>query len=254
MSPHTPTGRRVATAAITATALMTPLVAAVPAQAAPCHLTNPRTGTCNVTSHKPGKGGGGGGNGGGGASGPILPPPPEGLTANEAQGFVSVPGGAAPLGAAPASTADLVATARAATAFPVPIVHTAPADKTYVGLRTSLWVEGFGNVQTEPIEGDGQLVQLVATPKSVTWDLGEKKITCEDGGSKNGKTCTYRYARSSASQPGGSYKITATITWDVSWTCRGAGCDAQEGDLDPNTVSSAPTPFIVGEIQTNTGQ
>ncbi|MFI0483722.1 hypothetical protein [Actinomadura sp. 9N215] len=255
MSPHPPTGRRTATAAIMATALVAPLLIAVPAQAAPCSKANKKLGTCNLVIRKPGTGGGGGGaGGGGGSSGPVLPPPPEGLTADQAQGFVPAPGGAGPLQAAPATTADLVATARAATTFPTPVVHTAPANKTYVRLRTSLWVEGFGNVQTDPITLDGQTVQLIATPKSVTWDLGEKKVVCDDAGSRDGKTCNYRYRRSSAAQPEGSYKITATVNWDVRWTCDGPGCDAPGGDLGANPATSAPTPLVVSEIQTNTGQ
>ncbi len=256
MSPHTPAGRRAATAALTATALTMPLLVSAPAQAAPCSLPNNVVANCNGTSHTPGSGGGGGGGGtgGGGDSGPVAPPPPEGLTPDEAPGVVQVPGVAAPAPAPPA-TADLVATARASARFPTVIVHTAPKNKTYVRLRTSLWVEGFKDVQTQPITFGAQKVQLTAKPSSVTWDLGETKdLVCDGAGSKDGKTCHYAYKRSSASQPGGSYKITATIWWDVTWTCEGAECDSPGGSLGRNPVSSAPTPLVVSEIQTNTGQ
>lgn len=96
-------------------------------------------------------------------------------------------------------------------------------------------------------------MQATATPVSVTWSMGEKEVVCSDGGGKDSKTCTYTYQRSSAGQPGGSYKITATITWNVSWTCAGSDCDSAGGDLGQESRSSVPTPLIVGEIQTNTG-
>lgn len=255
MSPHPRTRRRATAATIVTAALVTPLSTAVPAQAAPCHKTAGNSGSCNLVIRVPGGGGGGGGTGGGSdGGGPVLPPPPEGLTPDEAQGFVAAPGGPAPLRAAPPTTADLVARARAATEFPVPVVHTAPRDKTYVSLKTSLWVDGFHNVETEPITLGGQTVQLKAKARRVVWDLGEKQLECVDGGTPDGKTCHYRYTRSSAGQPGGKYQITATIRWQVSWTCEGAGCDAAGGGLDDQAMTSPPTPLVVSEIQTNTGQ
>ncbi|MFA1545044.1 hypothetical protein [Actinomadura chokoriensis] len=228
-----------------------PLLIAVPAQAAPCKVTGGKHANCNKIIRTPGTGGGGTETGGGG--GPWVPPPPEGLTPDEAPGVVAVPGAPAPA-PAPPDTADLVAMAQAAAEFPTPTVHTAPADKTYVRLRTALWVDGFQDVQTEPITVGAQTIQLIAKPRSVTWNMGEKTFDCDDAGTKDGKTCNYTYLRSSASEPGGTYKITATINWDVAWTCVGADCDSEGGALPPNPVPSQATPLVVGEIQTNTGQ
>ena len=73
-------------------------------------------------------------------------------------------------------------------------------------------------------------------------------------GSKNGKDCNYTYQRSSAGQPGGRYQITATITWARHVDLRGIRCDSAGGDLGNQTSTSPPTPLVVGEIQTNTGQ
>ncbi|WP_375028287.1 hypothetical protein [Actinomadura sp. GTD37] len=144
--------------------------------------------------------------------------------------------------------------AQAAAEFPTPTVHTAPADKTFVRLRTALWVDGFQDVQTEPITVGAQTIQLTAKAESVTWNMGEKKFDCTGAGTKDGKTCNYTYQRSSASEPGGKYMITATINWGVAWTCTGDDCDSDGGVLPDNPVTSAPTPLVVGEIQTNTGQ
>jgi hypothetical protein len=251
MSAHTPIRRRTA-AAVVATAMTAPLLVAVPAHAAPCKVTKNKHANCNKVVHTPGTGGGGTGTGGGDA-GPWVPPAPEGLTPDEAPGVVEVPGGNAPAPAPPA-TADLVAMAQAAAEFPTPAVHTAPEGKTFVRLRTALWVDGFEDVQTPPITVGAQTIQLVAEPKSVTWNMGEKTFQCADAGTKDGKTCSYTYRKSSASRPGGKYTITATINWDVRWTCEGDDCDSDGGVLPPNPVSSPDTPLVVGEIQTNTGQ
>ncbi|WP_168444584.1 hypothetical protein [Actinomadura latina] len=229
-----------------------PLLIAVPAQAAPCNVTKRKHANCNKVIRTPGSGGGGTGTGGG-TSGPWVPPPPEGLTPDEAQGVIGIPG-APPPAPAPPATADLVAMAQAAAEFPTPTVHTAPEGKTFVRLRTALWVDGFQNVQTEPITVGAQTIQLIAEPKSVTWNMGERTFACSDAGTKNGKTCNYTYRQSSASKPGGEYRITATINWEVRWTCEGADCDSDGGALPPNPVPSPATPLVVGEIQTNTGQ
>ncbi|MFD0683295.1 hypothetical protein [Actinomadura fibrosa] len=249
MSPHTSASRRAASAAVVATALTTPLLVTPSAQAAPCRGV-PKHVICNNTSHVVGSSGGGGsGSGSGGGSGPFIPPPPEGLADNEAAGFVPVDGPAAPA-AAPPSAFDLAVSAMAGTFLPSPKVRTAPADKTYIRMRTSLWVEGVEAKSTDPI-GAPQ-VQATATPSKVVWNLGEKTIECTGLGTPKGTSCSYVYQRSSAGQPGGSWKITATVYWDVSYRCLAGGC--APGVLDPQQTTSAPTPLVVSEIQTNTGQ
>ncbi|NEA29801.1 hypothetical protein [Actinomadura bangladeshensis] len=258
MSPHTPTRRRTITAAVTAMALITPLMVAAPAMAEGCGVVSgqPRDhANCNLVTHKPGTGGGGGGGGtGGGNSGPTLPPPPEGLTPDEAQGVIQVPGATAPA-PAPITTADLLAMARASAAFPRIVVSTTPKDKTYVGLRTSLRVQGFKDVNTIPIGPLDQRVRLTAEPKSVKLNLGETRdFPCKDAGSEDVATCDYTFKKSSASEAGGVYQISATITWEVSWSCKGDDCDSAGAQLPDHSITSGNTPLTVGEIQTNTGQ
>ncbi|GAA2168087.1 hypothetical protein [Actinomadura napierensis] len=255
MSPRSSRRRHLVLGGLVSTALVTPLLAASPAQAAPCRLGSNRHASCNKTIHEPGGGGSGGPSGGGGGpSGPVEPPAPVGLDPNQGVGVAPVPGGnAAPPAAAPA-TADLVAQAQASAVFPVPVVHTAPKGKTFVRLRTSLWVDGFDTVRTNPITVGAQTIQLTGAPATVTWNLGEATKTCKDAGSENGRTCDYIYQRSSAGQPGGAYQVTATITWDVTWTCGGDDCDEPGGNLGPNAVTSQASPLVVGEIQTTTGQ
>ncbi|TDC51010.1 hypothetical protein E1281_21265 [Actinomadura sp. KC345] len=147
-----------------------------------------------------------------------------------------------------------MAAAKSSAELPAPIVHTAPDGKTYVRIRTSLWVDGFRVVKTDPIGGGGQSIQATADPVSVTWNMGESRKRCEDAGSKSGETCNYTYKRSSTGQPSGAYQITATITWNLTWSCDGPACAPTGGDLGAETVTSQPTPLVVSEIQTNTGQ
>ncbi|KAB2341288.1 hypothetical protein [Actinomadura rudentiformis] len=133
-------------------------------------------------------------------------------------------------------------------------MHTAPDGKTYVEVKTRLWVEGFREVATEPIVVGAQTIQAIATPKSVSWQLGETTLTCLGPGSKNDDSCSHVYKRSSAGQPGGVYQLSATITWSVRWTCAGADCDAPGGDLADLSMPSIPEPFVVDEIQTKSRQ
>ncbi|WP_160160977.1 hypothetical protein [Actinomadura sp. K4S16] len=252
---HTPTRRRTASRVTVATALLSSALA-FPAQALADGCGGANKGLdCNLSGVTGGGSGGGGGTGGGsgGGGGPVGPPPPLGLIDNQDVESIAGPGAAAPPAAAPPNTWTLVQQARDSAQLPVPTVHTAPKDKTFVRLRTSLWVDGFTVVQTKPITVGAQTVQATATPSSVTWNLGEGQLVCNDAGTKNGKTCNYTYKRSSAGQPGGAWKITATITWKITWKCEGADCDSPGGTLEDQTMTSQPTPLTVSEIQTNTG-
>jgi hypothetical protein len=96
----------------------------------------------------------------------------------------------------------------------------------------------------------GQTVTAIATPKDVTWKMGEGTVTCTTAGSRNGTGCGYTYQRSSANQPGGKYAISATVTWNIYWTCEGV-CDAATGNFEYPTVSmTSNADLAVGEVQT----
>jgi hypothetical protein len=254
MPPTPSTRRRTASCMVIAAALTAPSLAAVPARADGCGVSTKMY--CNPKTSKPVTSGGGGGTGGGtgGVSGPIDPPDPVALTDNEAVDAVDGPGGNAPPAQAPPTTLQLVDEALTTKGFPVPVVHTAPNGKTYVRVRTALWVDNFDVVKTQPVSAGDQTVQATAQPVSVRWNMGEDEFTCKSAGSKDGKSCHYTYRRSSASRPGGKYLIIATITWNVTWTCEGNDCDSRGGDLGERPISSEPAPLVVSEIQTNTDQ
>ncbi|MUN39825.1 hypothetical protein [Actinomadura litoris] len=253
MSPHSPARRRALTTALTTAAVTVPLLTALPADAAPCTAGGGKPGkvTCNYTHSGGGSsgGGGGGGSAGGGGGGPVAPPDPDGLTPDQGVGYVPVDDGAAPPAAAPPTTQELLESAMASANLTIPKVHIAPTGKTYVRLRTALWIDGVQDVRTEPI--GAPRLQATATADRVEWNVGEKTFECD--GTK-GQRCHYTYRRSSTGQPGGSYQITATIKWHVTWRCELAGCTPPSGDLGERTTTSLPVPLTVSEIQTNTGQ
>lgn len=190
--------------------------------------------------------GGSGGSGGGGGDGEIPKAPRDDgslLPENE--------DGPAGTGNEPLPTIYWAEVARSQASLPVPGVSTAPSDKTYVGLRTALWVSNFRSVETPRIGDGDQRVWAVATPKHVIWDLGEKTMTCDGAGSAGTLECSYTYNRSSASVPDGAHRIIATIVWGLTWHCQGSDCDDNSGTLDDMTMSSAPYPLVVSEIQAN---
>jgi hypothetical protein len=57
-------------------------------------------------------------------------------------------------------------------------------------------------------------------------------------------TCGHAYERSSAGQPGGAYRVTATITWDITWTSTGGA-----GGVMPPLQTTAAAQFRVAESQ-----
>ncbi len=251
-----PTAARVTRGIVAAATVAGTLTAAtLPAFADPCVLGPDGKFHCaggNVGGGGGGNGGGGGGGGGGNGDGgfnipPLLPGDEEEL------GLGGDPGGGGDGGGGPAPipTLTLAQMARANAQLPTPIVHTAPAGKTYVGVRTNLWVDNYVDVGTEPITVGRQTIRAWATATTVTWKMVEKQFDCAGPGSRNSAECSYTYQRSSANQRGGKYYIVATITWTFRWECQGLDCQSSGDTLPSMTRDSAPTPLLVGEIQTN---
>jgi hypothetical protein len=161
-------------------------------------------------------------------------------------------GAAAPAPPQRIPTIDVAYNAQNQLVLPAPHVHTSPAGKTYVELRTGLWVNPGDFAHEEaPATVPGQTVTAIAEPKDITWKMGEgRSVTCKTAGRPNGTRCGYTYHRSSASQPGGKYAIAVTVTWNVYWTCQGA-CDAAQGTYaQPTMAMTTNTTLAVGEVQT----
>lgn len=235
--------RRTAAVTITSSAILlcSTAVGVPQSYAAPCSSGGQGIG-CGVSDGSTGSNANGPGSGGGDPA--EIPEVP--------QDGVGGPGAVAPDPAPPVpATQDLAEEARSSAQLPLPTAYTAPSDTTFVGLRTRLWVSGFEPVSTEPISAGDQTVVATATPRSVTWHLGETDIICQSPGSRSSDACSHVFRRSSIKAPGGAYQITATITFDVTWTCTGSDCDSPGGSLAPLTTTSLPHPLVISEIQTN---
>lgn len=100
-----------------------------------------------------------------------------------------------------------------------------------VQLPTWMWVSNWGpDSATASVPGVSATV--TATPASVTWDMGNgDEVICSGPGTpfdfsrpedEQSTDCSYTYRHSSTNQPDGVYQLSATMTYDVSWSASGA--------------------------------
>jgi hypothetical protein len=168
-------------------------------------------------------------------------------------------GGGAPAGGgrapAPPPPAVLARLAVRYLRLPDPMIQSSPAPGALqlTRLPVWLWVADVWQPQSKTAQVPGESVTATAAPVSAAWSMGDgTTITCTGPGTPYGgtnpaaasPTCGHTYQESSAGQPGGAYRVTVTITWDITWKgTRGAG-----GVLAPlETVTAAE--FRVAESQ-----
>lgn len=143
-----------------------------------------------------------------------------------------------PAGVAAPSPIDLARIARRQLDLPGPKLRTSPTGEQLVGLPTWLWIDPTAwQPRTQAVAVPGASVTATATPRMVSWSLGEGgTVNCAGPGTPYTKgsdprapspSCGYLYRRSSAGAPGEAFRITATIHWTVTWS--GAG---QAGTFD----------------------
>ncbi|GAA2075810.1 hypothetical protein [Actinomadura alba] len=234
-----------------ATGLVAPAAAFAPRVTAPKPPPNHcSTTTCTAGGTIPGRDGSGGDTPSGGGGGTIVQDPCGG----DPQCVMGSVSGPQPAGTP--TVADVVQMAMDGLERPVMKIQTSPRTRSYVGLRTFLWVDrGQWTPKSNPVSAGGHTVTGTSTPVEVVWNLGEKTITCTGPGTpynpkrpENQKgTCTHVYQKSSAGQPGGEYQISATVNWRVTWVCEPA-CGS--GDAGMVAGLSAVEQLPVGEIQT----
>jgi hypothetical protein len=154
----------------------------------------------------------------------------------------------------PAALAEL---AREYLVLPSPVIASSPAQAglQLTQLPTWLWVspaEWAARSKTAAVPGES--VTATATPVSVTWHPGDGSlVTCHgpgtpytsaDSPSSPSPDCGHTYTASSAGQPGGAYRATVTITWDVTWRATGGA-----GGVLPPLRTTAVAEFRVAESQ-----
>lgn len=169
--------------------------------------------------------------------------------------YIPGPGPAAP----PVDPAVLAQQALDRMPLAKPTIHMAPQPPlmTYVGLETWLWMDlgGWDELRGGAKAG-ATSVTVVAKPVHVAWDLTAGTATCTSAGrpwvkgmSSSEKTdCSYTFAKVSDSESGGAFPVTATITYQVDWTCAGT-CTTKNGSLGEVDGPSSQSAIRVGERQ-----
>ncbi|MBL7487768.1 hypothetical protein I6A60_38715 [Frankia sp. AgB1.9] len=113
-----------------------------------------------------------------------------------------------------------------------PRIAMSPVADQLVRLPTWLWLDAAGwNQVAATAAADGVSVTAVARPVQVTWSMGDGvTVTCTGPGTPfpahadpkaASPDCGYTYRSRSLDSPGGVFRVTATVRWDVSWA--GAG-------------------------------
>ena len=174
------------------------------------------------------------------------------------------PAAAPPAAAAPAVDPRTVALeAEASLQLPSPSMRFDPSGTSVVNLTTWLWV-GAAIWHTYSVTASVGTVTAtaVATPRSVTWSLGDGgAVTCAGPGqpfdplqaaATQATSCSYTYRTSSAGQPSpdgnpdhASFDVHAVVMWSVSWSAQGA---PGQGSL-PALTTGAVAPLRVEQVE-----
>ncbi|MBL7491915.1 hypothetical protein I6A60_20295 [Frankia sp. AgB1.9] len=119
-------------------------------------------------------------------------------------------------------------------ALPVPQIAMNPVAEQIVGVATWLWIEpgAWAPVSATATAG-GVAVSAMARPTSVTWAMGDGAvITCTGPGTpytpdrdphSASPDCGHTYHHRSLDEFGGTFPVTVTIRWDVTWAGAGQG-------------------------------
>lgn len=140
-----------------------------------------------------------------------------------------------------------------------PTLHLAPTppQMTYVGLETWLWIDqGQWTTVTGGTSVATASVTVTATPLRVSWDLGEGQTSCASGGKKwvtgsgagASSDCSYAFQRVSDFEPGGKFRVSAVVTYDVEWACTG-NCISPGGSIGEVSGPAGASAIRVGERQ-----
>lgn len=155
----------------------------------------------------------------------------------------------------PADPVQLAADARESVPIATPAIHTSPEAnrRLYVRVPTWLWVDPtWWQTYTATANAGRVSSTVTARPVRATWGTGDGGGTACAGpgiewrrGMRDDATyCKHTYEHSSAGQPEGTYTLTVTVEFEVTWTSNvGAG-----GSLAA-VSRSASRPVEVGEIQ-----
>ncbi|TQJ37840.1 ATP/GTP-binding protein [Streptomyces sp. SLBN-115] len=128
--------------------------------------------------------------------------------------------------------------------------------KYVVGVPMWMWVNTspttFGPNSASATAG-GVTVLATARVTKIVWAMGDgSAVTCNGAGTpyaasdgvQESPTCGHTYVRTSASQTGGRFTVTATSTWTVDWQVNGGGESGQLVETRQSQMQVA-----IGEVQ-----
>ncbi|WP_433418762.1 hypothetical protein ACQP1V_03605 [Microtetraspora malaysiensis] len=156
----------------------------------------------------------------------------------------------------PAVTPVMVALmARDRFRLPAPAIGSSPKAEDLQLVRLPIWLAVARQTwrpYTATATAGGITAVATATPVSVSWTMGDgATVICKGPGTpyrdgrddprKSSPTCGHTYLRSSGRDDG--YRVTATITWRVTWSASG-----ESGTLPPLSTTSSAS-FRVAESQ-----
>ncbi|WP_331738733.1 hypothetical protein [Embleya sp. NBC_00896] len=155
---------------------------------------------------------------------------------------------------APPSPQEVAQTAVSQLQLPSPVIATNPVGEQIVGVPSWLWIDPASWAPVSATaEVPGVSVTATATPQRVLWTMGDgSTVTCAGPGTaystrfapaSASPDCGHTYTRSSATQPGAAYAVSATISWTVTWA--GAG---QTGVV-PGMQTTGQITTRVAEVQ-----
>ncbi|MFC6867011.1 hypothetical protein [Haloechinothrix salitolerans] len=123
-----------------------------------------------------------------------------------------------------------------------------------MNLPTWLWLDrDQWRSQTATASVPGVSITATATPRSVTWSMGDgSTVKCRDAGTPfppggdseaASPDCGHTYRQSSQGQTNNTYPVTATVHWTVRWS------GARQGGTLPGLTTTSTASFAVAESQ-----
>lgn len=133
-----------------------------------------------------------------------------------------------------------------------------PPAPQLVHLPAWLWVdESTWGPRSATASVPGLSVTATATPTTVVWSTGDGgSRSCEGPGTpwqagmdpkSESPTCGHTYTRPSRSEPGGVFELSATVTWEITWSGGGTS-----GTVDPLTTSAGTQVVVTESLSRNT--